>query len=228
MNKDTIEFLQQLSENNSKEWMVENRTWYEQTRNGFLLMVGDLLDELLMINPGLQGLRPKDCTYRQNRDVRFSANKNPYKINMGAYFSPQGKKSPFPGYYLHVEPGACFLAGGLRMPDAETLKKIRQEIDYSGEELQAILHEPEFRKAFGPLSGPQLKTSPKGYEKDHQYIDLLRFKGFLVRHPLTDEQVLSDQLIPTCMEYFQKMNGFIGFLNRAVQDHESGEGLLGA
>ncbi|AGA78169.1 DUF2461 domain-containing protein [Echinicola vietnamensis] len=226
MNKDTLKFLTALTENNSKEWMDANRDWYQDTRKGFLVTVDSLLEELKKAAPGLDGLRPKDCVFRQNRDIRFSANKAPYKNNMGAYFSPGGKKSVGPGYYLHVQPGESFLAGGIWMPAAEELKKIRQEIDYAGAELQQIIEGPTFKSAFGEIHGERLKTSPRDYSADHPHIELLRLKSFVVTHPLSDEEVLSDKLVETCMQHFAKMTVFHAFLARAVDDAEGGEGII--
>ncbi|QDH79226.1 DUF2461 domain-containing protein [Echinicola soli] len=226
MNKDTLEFLSDLTENNNKEWMDANRDWYQETRKGFLGTVGDLLEELKKRQPGLEGLRPKDCIFRQNRDIRFSANKAPYKNNMGAYFSPGGKKSVGPGYYLHIQPRECFLAGGIWMPAAEQLKKIRQEIDYSGAELEKIIKAPSFKSAFGDIHGERLKTSPRDYSTDHPHIDLLRLKSFVVTHPLTDQEVLSDGLVETCLGYYSKMDEFHAFLAQAVDDADGGEGII--
>lgn len=226
MNKDTLQFLTALAENNSKEWMDAHRDWYEATKKGFLETVGSLLNELTKIEPGLAGLRPKDCTFRQNRDIRFSANKAPYKNNMGAYFSPGGKKSSGPGYYLHVQPGQSFLAGGIWMPSADILKKVRQEIDYSGAELEKIIGEKEFKATFGEIEGDRLKTSPKGYAQDHPFIDLLRLKSFVVTAPLSEGEVLSDGLVETCMAHYAKMYSFHAFLARAVDDADGGEGII--
>ncbi|GGF49482.1 DUF2461 domain-containing protein [Echinicola rosea] len=226
MNKDTLQFLVALAENNSKEWMDANREWYQSIRKGFLETVGTLLEELKKVEPGLEGLRPKDCVFRQNRDIRFSANKAPYKNNMGGYFSPGGKKSLGPGYYLHIQPGESFLAGGIWMPAAEELKKIRQEIDYAGDELKAVIEQPAFKSSFGEIHGERLKTSPRDYSTDHPHIDLLRLKSFVVTHPLTDEEVLSDRLVETCLGYYFKMKNFHAFLARAVDDAESGEGII--
>ena len=124
-----LEFLSALAQNNHKEWMDANKKWYTDTRNQFLGDVEAVLRELTDLEPRLSAFKPKDCVFRQNRDIRFSANKDPYKTNFAAYFSPKGKKSEGPGYYLHIQPGASFVAGGIWMPMAETLKKIRKEID---------------------------------------------------------------------------------------------------
>lgn len=226
MKNDTLKFLEQLSANNSKEWMDANRNWYLEVKEGFLETVTDLLEELSKMDPRLSVLKPKQCIFRQNRDIRFSANKDPYKTNMGAYFSPGGKKSPFPSYYLHIQPGECFLGGGIWMPSSDVLKKIRQEIDYSGAELTKIIEEKSFKDTFGPIRGEKLKTSPRDYPSDHPHVDFLRMKSFVVSKPLADKDVLSEKLVDICMEGYKKMERFNQFLSRAVDDSEGGEGIL--
>ncbi|KEO72807.1 DUF2461 domain-containing protein [Anditalea andensis] len=226
MNKNTLIFLEQLSENNQKAWMDENKSWYLEVKEAFVEEVGKLLNGLIEIEPGMANFKPKDCVFRQNRDVRFSANKMPYKINMAAYFALGGKKSNGPGYYLHIQPGKSFVGGGLYMPPADILKRLRQEIDYSGEELRSIITEPSFQKAFEGLKGEQLKTSPRDYDQEHPHIDLLRYKSFEVFTLLPDDLIKEGKVIETSLHTFSLMQPFMQFLYRAVDESESGDGLL--
>jgi uncharacterized protein (TIGR02453 family) len=226
MKNQLLKFLHELAENNSKEWMDANRNWYLDTKAFFLEEVSELLKGLIPIEPGLEVLRPKDCVFRQNRDIRFSQDKRPYKINFAAYFSTGGKKSPGPGYYLHVQPGAGFLAGGIWMPPADVIKKIRQEIDYSGKELEKVLHEPTFNKVFGEMEGEQLKTSPRDYDMDHPYIHYLRYKSFIVSHPLEDKAISDGSYKQEALESFAIMKPFHDFLARAMEDVEDGSRIL--
>lgn len=226
MNANYLQFLTELSKNNHKDWMDANRDWYQEVRASFLEDVAELLAEISKWEPDLSAFKPKDCVFRQNRDVRFSANKDPYKTNLAAYFSVGGKKSNDPGYYLHIQPGGSFIAGGIWMPPAEILKKIRQEIDYSGQELMNILNEKTFKKHFSSLEGEKLKTSPRDYDAEHPYIDLLRYKSFIVSTPLTDKDILSGDFKTKTLESFRMMKPFHDFLHKAVDESESGEGLL--
>lgn len=226
MDNQYLKFLETLSQNNSKIWMDANKDWYLKIRETFLADVEIILQGISQWEPGLSNFKAKDCIFRQNRDVRFSANKDPYKTNLAAYFSVGGKKSSGPGYYLHIQPGQCFIAGGIWMPPADVLKKIRQEIDYSGKELQAILDRPEFKKTFGGMQGETLKTSPKGYESDHPFIDLLRFKSFIVSTPLEDNMISDGSFRNHTVETFRQMKPFHDFLIKASEDVEDGEGLL--
>ena len=226
MKNQLLKFLSELAENNSKEWMDANRDWYVAVKTDFLEDVTELLKGLIPIEPGLEVLRPKDCVFRQNRDVRFSPDKRPYKINFAAYFSTGGKKSPGPGYYLHVQPGGSFLAGGIWMPPADVLKKIRREIDYSGEEFEQLLQQPTFKKLFGAMEGEQLKTSPRDFESDHPYIHYLRYKSFIVSQPIADEAIESGKYKQEAFASFAIMKPFHDFLAKALEDVEDGSHIL--
>ena len=221
-----LDFLKNLSKNNSKEWMDANRDWYLEVKAEFLEDVGILLEGVAAWEPSLTAFKAKDCVFRQNRDIRFSANKAPYKTNFAAYFSVGGKKSNDPGYYMHIQPGESFIAGGIWMPPADILKKIRQEIDYSGQELLNILNEKTFKKHFSSLEGEQLKTSPRDYDAEHPFIDLLRYKSYIISTPLADKDILSGDFKTKTLESFRLMKPFHDFLHKAVDEAESGEGLL--
>ncbi len=206
--------------------MDANKKWYTETRAKLLEDVEIMLKEMTEIEPELSAFKPKDCVFRQNRDVRFSNNKDPYKTNFGVYFSPGGKKSPGPGYYLQIQPGNSFLAGGIWMPEADTLKKIRKEIDYSGAELQRIENDPEFKKLFNGIEGEKLKTSPRDYEADHPYIEYLKLKSFTVSHPISDKAVDSGAFLTFALDGFRRMKPFNDFLRQAIEEVEDGSGIL--
>jgi len=121
-------FLDNLSKNNSREWFEENRKTYNQLRQHFSDVVSLLIHELQSLDPYIRGISAKDTIFRINRDIRFSPDKSPYKTNMGAYIASGGKKSGLPGYYLHIEPGKCMIAGGMYMPPSKELNILRKLI----------------------------------------------------------------------------------------------------
>lgn len=221
-----LDFLSALSENNHKDWMDANKAWYQSTRAILLEDAEVLLQEMVALEPSLAAFKAKNCLFRQNRDVRFSANKNPYKTNFGVYFAPGGKKSPGPGYYLQIQPGNSFLAGGIWMPEADTLKKIRKEIDFSGAQLQQIEQAASFKKLFSGIEGEKLKTSPRDYEASHPYIDYLKLKSFTVSHPISDQAIHTGAFIKFALDGFNAMKPFIDFLSQALEDVEDGADLL--
>jgi uncharacterized protein (TIGR02453 family) len=224
--KEILLFLQELANHNNKEWMDANRDPYQRARNDFQTLVEELLHDMVELEPGMAILKPKDCIFRQNRDIRFSTNKDPYKTHMAAYFAVGGKKSDGPGYYLHIQPEGSFIGGGIYWPASEVLKKIRQEIDYSGHELAAIVDAPVFKKRFGELEGEKLKTSPKDYPQNHPYIHFLRMKSFIAGHPLTDNEVTSSNLATKVIDSFRLIKPLNEFLSRAVEESEGGRGYL--
>jgi uncharacterized protein (TIGR02453 family) len=214
--KELVKFLSELSENNHKEWMDANKPWYQSVRKGFHSWVDELILKMAEFDPSLTGVTAKDSTFRINRDIRFSKDKSPYKNNMGAAIQEGGKKTMNPTYYLHIQPGQSMIAGGLYMPPADILAKVRQEIDYNAGELRKIVEEPTFKNTFGAISGEALKTAPKGYPKDHPNIELLRFKSYVVTKNLTDKEVISDNFQEKAFEYFRTLQPFNNYLSVAI------------
>lgn len=213
----TLKFLKQLTKNNKKEWFDENRKTYEAAKAEFEALIKSVLDKTTVYDPALAGLEAKKCMFRINKDIRFSKDKSPYKTNMGASMNPGGKKSPVPGYYLHVEPGKSFLAGGCWQPMPDVLAAIRQEIDYNGKDFRKILAAKDFKNYFGSLSEEdKLKTAPKGYDKEHPDLDLLQHKSFIVVHDLTDAQVLDKNFPTYAAKVFKAMLPMNSFLRNTM------------
>ncbi len=202
MNVDTIlVFLRALARHNNREWFEKNKHKYLEARQEFEAVVAAMLAELARFEPGLGGVDARKLPFRIYRDVRFSKDKRPYKTNMGAGFSPNGRLVQEPGYYLHLEPGdKSFVAGGIYQPDAGNLAKIRQEIDYNPGPLVKVFASRSFRKYADDFDAwDRLKTTPKGYPKDHPHIEWLRNRSFTVSVPLTDEQVTGRKFIGTAI-----------------------------
>src|SRR5687768_7367739 len=141
-----LKFLKGLAKNNNREWFEKNKAKYLEAKLGFEEVVGAVLKELVKFEEGFGGLYPKKLPFHIYRDYMFSKDKRPYKANMGAGFSPNGRLIQEPGYYLHIQPGnKSFLAGGIYMPDPGNLANIRQEIDYNPEGLKKIMNAGKFR-----------------------------------------------------------------------------------
>lgn len=213
----TFKFLKQLAKNNSKEWFDANRKTYELSKSEFEAVVKSVIDKSTTFDKGLAGLEAKKCLFRINKDVRFSKDKSPYKLNMGASINPGGKKSEIPGYYIHIEPGKCFLAGGCYMPQPDVLAKIRQEIDYNTTDFKKILNAKDFKTYFKELSqDDKLKTAPKGYAKDHPEISLLQHKNFIMYHPIKDEEILNKNFSAYAAKVFKAMLPMNEFLRSCM------------
>lgn len=219
----TLKFLVYLKKNNHKAWFEANRSKYEAARDNFESTVGEVLKQLVQIDEDVAPLTPKQCIFRQYRDIRFSKDKTPYKHHMGASFDRGGKSSSFAGYYFHCEPGNhSMVGGGLWMPPGPELKKVRQEIDYCFDEFKKIISNKHFKKMYGDLDFSAeytLTREPKGYDKDNPAIEYLKLKSFVATRPLTDAELTSKQLTETIVASFTALQPLIKFLNRALEDH---------
>ena len=214
----TIKFLKELKKNNNKPWFDEHRKQYEAAKADFYDMLNVIIKAISVFDSSVAHLSAKDCAFRINRDVRFSKDKSPYKSNMGAFISKGGKKINNAGYYIHIEPGQCFAAGGFYMPDAPQLAKIRQEIDYSFDDWKKIVNDKSFKKAFvkGVEGIEVLSRPPKGYEETNPAISYLKMKSFIVSRPLTDKEVQDKGAVKEIVKIFASIKPMIGFLNAAV------------
>lgn len=216
----TYSFLKEISQNNNREWYDANKKKYQEAKKEFDFFVEKLIPALKAVDSKIDVSFAKECTFRIHRDVRFSKNKLPFKTNFGAYINRGGKKSNYAGFYVHIEPENSFVGGGLYMPQAQTLKIIRNEITYTAGELRKIIAKPEFKATFGSLQGEKLKTAPRGYPKDHKDIDLLRFKSFFVAHKLDDNQILDENLISKIEQVCKIMFPLNDYFNNALDDYE--------
>jgi uncharacterized protein (TIGR02453 family) len=178
-------------------------------------MVAKLIKQTATFDPQIANLDPKKCIFRINRDVRFSANKNPYKNNFGVSISNGGKATDLPGYYVHIQPGECFIAGGSYQPMPDKLAAIRQEIDYNFEEFKSIIEHKNFKKHFGTLTGDKLQRPPKGYDAENAAIEFLKHKGFLAYMPIKDKTLNEKELLAQCESAFKAMKPLNDFLSRA-------------
>lgn len=218
LNEDPIRFLKALAKNNNREWFQENREWYMRVKEEFELFVNLLIHEVGKLDPEVKGIEVRDCVFRIYRDTRFSGDKTPYKTNMGGYLARGGKKSPFAGYYFHIEPGNCFLAGGIWMPEAPVLKAVREEIFQNTEEFLAILSKPGFKRMFGGIEGDQLVKVPKDFPTDFEHGDLLKFKSYNLIRAYDDKLLKDKNLLKETTRVFKEMVPFNHFLNKVIED----------
>ncbi len=214
----TLSFLKQLKNNNNKDWFDKNKPDYLGAKEEFEGLVTKVIAGLAKADKKISPeMKAKDCVFRIYKDVRFSKDKTPYKTNMGASLNPDGRKSLVAGYYLHVEPGASFLAGGIYMPEPAILNAVRQEIDYNPKPLLKILSAPSFKKYFKGLDEEdKLKTVPKGFDKNHPQIELLKHKHFIVVHNLNDKDILAKDFDKVVLAGYKAMQPFIEYLRIAA------------
>ena len=216
----TVKFLKDLSKNNNKTWFDNNRDKYEAAKSDFESFIQDVIDRHGKKDETIRDLVAKKCTFRINRDIRFSKDKTPYKTNMGASIDRGGKKSIYAGYYIHVEPGGkSFVGGGIWMPMPEETKKVRQEIDYCLDEFRGIVESKKFKSVYGPLySGDDisLKKTPQGFEADNPAAPYLKLKSWLAMKKMTDAEITSPALLKQVLTAFETLQPFVNFINRAL------------
>ena len=219
INKNTLTFLRDIKRNNNKPWLEANRKKYENAKDDFGKFVNELITAMAGFEPAIGSLTSKDCTFRLNRDIRFSKDKTPYKSNFGAGFNAGGKKASNAGYYLHLEPGHSFIGGGFWMPPPEAIIKIRQEIDYNFEDWNNIINSKIFKANFpnGPDREGALKRSPKGYEEENAAMHFLKLKSYTVTKPLADDEILLPTLKKNILSTFKVLHPFIHFLNTSAK-----------
>ncbi|MDX2194869.1 MAG: DUF2461 domain-containing protein [Cytophagales bacterium] len=217
-----LSFLSELKENNNKLWFEANRGKYESVKKDWEKFVSQLIKNVALFDKDIAALEPKDCVFRINRDVRFSADKSPYKTNMGAYLSKGGKKSTFAGYYIHIEPNESMIAGGIWMPDAPTLFKVRQEIDYQLDTFTKILKNRNFTHTFGHSlyegDGSKGKLVPKGFDKNSPAAEYLKYKSFIGSKAIKNEELLSGLVLKDAIESFKIVKPLNDFINKALSE----------
>lgn len=203
--QNVLDFINKLQKNNNREWFVENKKSFEDAKETASSLFNNVYNKLKPIDH-LEPLK----IYRIYRDVRFSADKTPYKNHFSMYMArlqPEFRG----GYYLHIEPGNSFIGIGFFDPNKEDLLRIRKEIELD-DELETILSSKDIKATFGSLQGDEVKTAPKGFDKTHERIALLKKKQFLLIHKFTDKEVLSPDFYKEAANVFKKSRPFVDYM----------------
>lgn len=212
-----FDFLGRLSENNNREWFNENKAEFNELKLEFETYIQSLIPKIHEIDSSIGNIEAKNCIFRIYRDVRFSKNKAPYKTHFGAYIASGGRKSKSCGYYIHIEPNEMFVAAGAYAPESNILKEIRYEIMDNANDFKEILNSKSFTKYFNGIVGEKLKTSPKGFPKDFEDIDLLRYKSFEVFHPINKKEALSKDIDKYILDIISTAVPYNQFFNRVIE-----------
>lgn len=214
----TFKFLKELKANNNRDWFNAHKPGFEEVKGEFESFIAELIARIAAFDPPIAQLVPKKCIFRIYRDTRFSKNKSPYKTNFGAHLVAYAEKPhDRAGYYVHLQPGNSFLAGGAHLPPAPWLSAIRQAIDSRGEKFKKIINGEGFKKYFGEMEGEKLKTRPKDYPGDHPHLELLRYKSFLAVHKVSDREVVAENFPEHAAVVFEALKPFDDFLNEALR-----------
>lgn len=222
--KSSLDFLLQLKTNNNKPWFETYKTTYLNELNHIENFAGALLQELSKTDV-LETASGKKSVYRIYRDIRFSKDKTPFKTFWGGSYT-RATAARRGGYYFHLEQGNSFVAGGFWGPNAADLKRIRSEFAHDPKSMKKILNSKSFVNTFGTLQGEQLKTAPKGFDVNHEAIDLLRYKQFLVMKRFTDDEVLSPDFLEQALETFKNMRPFFDYMSEILTIDINGASVL--
>jgi uncharacterized protein (TIGR02453 family) len=219
LSMDSIQFLDDLKANNNRDWFIANKKRYEIFKKDYHQLVADFLDVMKPLDTSLEMLEIKHCTFRINRDIRFSNDKSPYKSHLGVWLSSGTKGNNRAGYYVHIEKGSSFIAGGFYAPESDDLKKVRKEIAFFYEDLEAILENKTFKKEFGAFARTEkscLKNPPRGYDKDHPSIELLKLKSFEVLQKFDISEICHKDFVSKMSKKLILLKPLNEFMNRAL------------
>lgn len=212
-----ISFLQDLRNNNSKEWMDENRDRYEASKERWQHEIQLVLDRLSKHNNGFAKVKAKDTVHRINNNRMYQPDKPVYKDFLSC--SPAGTKSNgVSTFFFMIGLEESFVGGGLYRPDKETLEKVRAAIDYNGQELKSIVEASNFKQFFGGLSEDEqkLKTSPQNFDKNHEFIDLLNRKNFTAMKPITQDDFCGDGFVDLVEKAYTHYKPLDDYLIQAI------------
>jgi uncharacterized protein (TIGR02453 family) len=220
----TLSFLQDLSQNNNREWFQSNKDRYEVSHLKMVAFTEALITEMGQYDV-LVPRSARQSLFRIYRDVRFSKDKSPYKNHWGGFLRRAGADRRG-GFYFQVGPEESYVMGGFFAPNAQDLLHIRNQLAMDADPLRDVMASEDFKKMFGELKGEQLKTAPRGFDKDQENIDLIRFKKFLVRHDFTVEEVADANFPSTVASAFAAMLPFFQVMTDYLTTDFNGESLL--
>jgi len=215
-----LDFLQNLKEHNNRDWFNLHKDHYlEQLAH--IETFADRLLQLLNTHDEIETPSGKNALHRIYRDTRFSKDKTPYKTWWSGGYK-RATRLRRGGCYFHIEPGNSFVAGGFFGPNAEDLRRIREEINFDPEALKKILEAPSFKATFGELQGEQLKTVPKGFDIHPDAAGLLRYKQFILRKNFNDLEVTARGFVEKADQSFRQMRPFFDYMSMILASDANG------
>lgn len=219
--KDILSFLSDLSNHNNREWFEANKERFRACQGTFVSFTEQLIARLTEFEPEFAGLTPRDCIWRIYRDVRFSADKRPYKEWFGTFPAAKGgKKSQHGGYYVHIQPGYCMVSAGIWNPCPDLLRALRREIEANYEEVEAIMAAPQWKRYFGDFDTEwMLKKVPAGFDPNFVHADWLKRKSFTCSTMLTDAQVCAPDFLDHVVDICRTVKPMNDFLNYTFEEY---------
>lgn len=220
ISKELLQFLSDLKDNNNRDWFNQRKSIFKeheaQIKSFFLHIENEQkkTDEI-----------ESHRVWRIYRDVRFSKDKTPFKASFSGGFKRR-KPTLRGGYYLHIEPGNSAVGGGFYGPNPADLMRVRREFEMDDSEIRAIINAKKFKETFGEIRGEGVKTAPKGFDKAHPAIDLIRLKQFYFFKPYSDQEVIAQDFDQKVIETFQTIRPFFDYMTEVLTTDLNGESIL--
>lgn len=218
--KFALQFLKDLKANNNRDWFTNNKSTYQKAH-------GEVKDfyEAVMADLNRHDSIEKLKHFRIYRDVRFSKDKTPYQPHFACSFARAGAERRG-GYYIRIRPGESAIATGFWDPEPKDLLRIRKEIEQSGDELLEVINKPAFKKIWGDIQGDAVKTAPKGFDKEHPHIDLIRRKQFIFVRNFTDKEVLAPDFFEEVTKSYKAIRPYFDLMSEILTTNLNGESVL--
>jgi uncharacterized protein (TIGR02453 family) len=219
-----LEFLKKIEKNNNRDWFARNKDRYLQEYEHMTVFAAALLEQMSR-HDHIENTSGKEVFYRIYRDTRFSKDKTPYKD----YWAGRMKRATSKlrgGYYFEIKPGGkSFAACGFFSPNAADLLRIRKDIDYNYDEWKKIMSAKKMAATFGTMQGEKVATVPRGFEKDHPAIHLLRHKQFYFMRRFTDAEVLQPGFVKELNQTFKTIRPWFDYMSGVLTTDLNGEPL---
>lgn len=218
--KTSLDFLKELKKNNNRVWFDKHKAQFKEEELKLKLFYNAVLDDL-----NEKDVIDKMKVFRIYRDVRFSKDKTPYQTHRSVSFS-RATENLRGGYYLRISPGESMMAGGFFQPNPTDLLRIRKEFETDATEIREIIAEENFEKLFGELEGDEVKSAPRGFDKNHPNIDLIKKKSFLVSRKFTDNEVLASDFREKIKESFLSLRPFFDYMSEILTTDINGVSII--
>jgi len=221
LTKSVFTFFNKLEKNNNRDWFNDNKTEFKKIEKEVKLFYNKILENLNK-HDDIDKLK----IFRIYRDVRFSKNKLPYKTHFGGSFH-RSKPKLRGGYYLHIQPNnESFIATGFWEPASADLMRIRKEFEMDDEEIRTVINNKKFKNIWGDFVGDEVKTAPRGFNKDHKAIDLIKKKQYIFTKKFTDKEVLDLNFINEIDIAFKAIRPYFNYMSDVLTTDLNGVSLI--
>lgn len=215
-----LKFLSSLESHNDRDWFEQHKDQFRTHQAVFKKFNENLFGEMNK-HDELEAMK----IFRIYRDVRFSKNKTPYKSHFASSFK-RVKPKYRGGYYMHIKPGASFIATGFWNPIKEDLFRIRKELELDAQDFQEIINDETFVKTWGKLEGDEVKTAPKGFSKEHKNISFIKKKQFIFTKSFSDEEVIAPDFVDQVNNSFAAIRTFFDYMTDVLTTDHNGASLI--